>query len=77
MRTILAAVALTFITGSAFAEDLPTKDCPVTFMTKWQSDSASALKDAPRKPCWMRTGSGPYVCYKDGCVRASAYFEGG
>jgi hypothetical protein len=77
LGAIAAGLAIGCLATVACAEDLPTKNCSAAFLTRWRADSDAALKSMPKEPCWMRTSSGPYVCYKDGCVRASAYFDGG
>lgn len=78
MRTALIALGLFALAGPArAADDLPTSDCSQAFLSRWNADRDKALESMPKKPCWMRTGTGPYVCYKDGCVRAAVYFGGG
>lgn len=75
MRTVLA-LAICLVSSSAFAaKDLPKKDCSQAFVKAWQADKEAAFSHLPQQPCWMRTGSGPYVCYKQGCEREAAYFE--
>lgn len=75
MRWALVGIAL-LVAGPAVADNLPTKDCSAAFLAQWRSDPDKALKNMPKDACWMRTQTGPYVCYKDGCSRAAAYFDG-
>lgn len=78
MRTALIALAFVALAAPATAaDDLPTGDCSRAFLSRWAADRDAAFKNMPKRPCWMRTGTGPYVCSKDGCVRAAVYFGGG
>ena len=70
----IAVGVLTPLTSQA-EDRLPTKDCPRDFIARWNADKEAALDNMPKQPCWMRTKTGPYVCYRDGCVRANVYFD--
>lgn len=75
----MRAYALIFILAAtpAFAGDgLPRQDCSAEFTVRWRADKENAMRDMPKVPCWMKTQTGPYVCYKDGCARAHVYFDG-
>jgi hypothetical protein len=77
MRHILAAAILaTAIVPATAGDNLPRKDCPAAFVSVWMKDKDAGTRMLPKEPCWMKTQSGPYVCYKDGCARAHVYFEG-
>jgi len=73
---IAAALVLVSAAPALAADNLPRQDCSADFTARWRSDAEKAMHDMPKAPCWMKTQSGPYVCNKDGCTRASAYFEG-
>jgi hypothetical protein len=79
MRFAVTVPALLFVTGSvamsAEAGAIPTKDCAAAFAAKWAVDRETALGRLPKRPCWMHTGNGLYVCYRDGCVRPHVYFN--
>lgn len=62
--------------GPAHSDELPRQDCSADFRSRWQADKEAASQEPLKQPCWMKTQSGPYVCYKDGCVRAHVYFGG-
>jgi hypothetical protein len=77
MRYALAAVMIASeIVPANAADGLPRKDCPASFVSVWMNDKEAGAKLLPKEPCWMKTQTGPYVCYKDGCARAHVYFEG-
>ncbi len=72
----LALVLMIAASPAAASDNLPRQDCSAEFISRWRSDAERAMRDMPKAPCWMKTQSGPYVCAKDGCVRAHVYFEG-
>lgn len=77
MRYALAAVIITVSAIPAFAREKPTADCSADFVARWQTDKVAVVEQnqTPKKPCWMKTDTGAYVCDQDGCSRASAYFN--
>ena len=79
MRCALAAAALLCVIGSAALSaeggTMPNRDCTTAFVAKWAVDREAALGNLPRRPCWMQTRTGPYVCYREGCVRPHMYFN--
>ena len=74
MRAALVFLALTVPVAAQVK--LPEQECSRSFVQKWRNDKDSAIAMLPAQPCMMKTGSGPYVCYKDGCVRANVYLDG-
>lgn len=79
MRCAVAASALLIATGSAAlsaeGRAVPTRDCTTTFVAKWSADREAALSNPPKRPCWMLTNTGIYVCYREGCMRAHVYLN--
>lgn len=77
MRHLYVSLLLLGLSVPAVANDrLPREDCSADFLARWQRNPEAALKSMPDPPCWMKTRTGPYVCYKEGCVRAHVYFDG-
>lgn len=78
MRVLVAALALFAVGGEgAFAEkrNLPRKDCDPSFIRAWRKDKEAAMAQLPKAPCLMKTSSGPYVCYDEGCSRKHVYIS--
>lgn len=77
MRYVLATAILAASVMSASARERPTANCSANFVARWQADKAAVVENnqTPKKPCWMQTDTGRYVCDRDGCSRESAYFS--
>jgi hypothetical protein len=54
---------------------VPIKDGTRAFVAKWFLDREAALNNPPKRPCWMLTSAGTYVCYREGCVQPHGYFN--
>lgn len=79
MRRAAAASALLVAIGlealSAEGRVTPTRGCTTAFIAKWAFDKDAALSSPPKRPCWLLTTAGTYVCYREGCVRAHVYLN--
>lgn len=73
MRSVVILLAL--VSSAAASPRLPDQECSPSFVRQWMSDKESALGSLPSRPCIMRTKSGPYVCYNEGCVRTHVYLD--
>lgn len=76
MRAFVAALSLTlYISSAQAAERMPTISCSKDFVASWRADKEATMSKLPKKPCLMPSETGTYVCYKEGCVRSSAYLD--
>lgn len=76
MRVLVTAIVL-FAGGGdcalAAKRDLPTRDCDSSFIRAWRKDKEAAMVRLPKTPCRMKSSTGPYVCYEEGCSREHVY----
>lgn len=77
MRYALAVALIVASALPATARDKPAGNCSAAFIARWQADKVAVVENnqTPKKPCWMQTDTGRYVCDRDGCSRESAYFS--